>query len=63
MFGTSIPVLIVTIAVLDSTKVFRLARAVGMGLVNLEFVEVARMRGEGWWWIIPGRSCPTRCRR
>ena len=30
VLGTSIPVLIITIAVLDSTRVFRLSRAVGM---------------------------------
>ena len=63
VLGTGLPVLIVTIAVLDSTKVFRLARAVAMGIVSLEFVEAARPRGEGWWWIITARSCRTRCRR
>jgi peptide/nickel transport system permease protein len=52
VFGSSIPVLIVTIAVLDSTRVFRLSRALGMNLVVLEYVEAARLRGEGTWWII-----------
>ncbi|MGO9741915.1 MAG: ABC transporter permease [Roseiarcus sp.] len=59
VLGTAIPVLIVTIAVLDSTKVFRLARSVAMGLVNLEFVEAARLRGEGWWWIIRREILPN----
>jgi len=59
VLGTAIPVLIVTIAVLDSTKVFRLARSVAMGLVNLEFVEAARLRGEGWWWIITREILPN----
>jgi len=59
VLGTAIPVLIVTIAVLDSTKVFRLARSVAMGLVNLEFVEAARVRGEGWWWIITREILPN----
>ena len=36
VFGSSIPVLILTIAVLDSTRVFRLARALGMNLTVLE---------------------------
>ena len=52
ILGTSIPVLIVIIAVLDSTRVFRLARAVGMNIVVMDFVEVARLRGEGLWWVI-----------
>ncbi len=59
VFGSSIPVLIVTIAVLDSTRVFRLARALGMNLAVLEFVEVARMRGEGLWWVISKEILPN----
>jgi peptide/nickel transport system permease protein len=59
VLGTALPVLIVTIAILDSTKVFRLARSVAMGLVNLEFVEAARLRGEGWWWIITREILPN----
>ncbi len=50
--GTSIPILVVVIAVLDSTRVFRLSRAVAMDIKVMEFVEAARLRGEGLWWII-----------
>lgn len=57
--GTSIPVLIVVIAVLDSTRVFRLARAVSMNIVVLDFVEAARLRGEGIWWIISREILPN----
>ncbi|MDQ0467039.1 ABC transporter permease [Labrys wisconsinensis] len=59
VFGSSIPTLIITIAVLDSTRVFRLARALGMNLVVLEFVEVARLRGEGLWWVISREILPN----
>jgi peptide/nickel transport system permease protein len=59
VFGSSIPVLIITIAVLDSTRVFRLARALGKNLNVLEFVEVARMRGEGLWWVISKEILPN----
>jgi peptide/nickel transport system permease protein len=59
VFGSSIPVLIVTIAVLDSTRVFRLARALGMNIAALEFVEVARLRGEGLWWVIRHEILPN----
>ena len=59
VFGSSIPVLILTIAVVDSPKVFRLARALGMNIVVLDFVEVARMRGEGLWWIMRSEILPN----
>jgi peptide/nickel transport system permease protein len=63
VLGTSIPVLIGTIAVLDSTRVFRLSRAVAMDIAVLDYVEVARLRGEGLWWvmwreILPNASSP-----
>lgn len=51
IFGTSIPVLIIIIAVLDSTRVFRLARAVSLNVVVMDYVEAARLRGEGMGWI------------
>jgi peptide/nickel transport system permease protein len=59
VFGSSIPVLIITIAVLDSTRVFRLARALGMNIAVLEFVEAARLRGEGLWWVIRREILPN----
>ena len=60
----SIPLLIwalmiLNIAFLDSTRVFRLARALGMNIVALDFVEVARLRGEGLWWIISREVLPN----
>jgi peptide/nickel transport system permease protein len=45
VLGSALPVLIITIAILDSTKVFRLARSVAINIVSLEFVEAARLRG------------------
>jgi peptide/nickel transport system permease protein len=59
VLGSGLPVLIITIAILDSTKVFRLARSVAVGIVSLEFVEAARLRGEGWWWIITREILPN----
>ncbi len=50
--GTSIPALITVIALLDATRVFRLSRAVAMDIGVMEFVEAARLRGEGLWWIM-----------
>lgn len=59
VFGSSIPVLILTIAVLDSTRVFRLARALGLNLSVMEYVEAAKLRGEGLWWIITREILPN----
>jgi peptide/nickel transport system permease protein len=59
VLGTELPVLIVTIAVLDSTKVFRLSRALAMNIAALEYVEVAKVRGEGLWWVIRKEILPN----
>ncbi len=50
--GTSIPTLIIIIGVLDSTRPFRLSRAVSMNIVVMDYVEAARLRGEGIWWMM-----------
>ncbi len=57
--GTSVPSLILVIGILDATRVFRLARAVSMNVVVLEFVEAASLRGEGLWWIIRSEILPN----
>lgn len=59
VLGTDLPVLVVTIAVLDAPKVFRLSRALAMNLAALEYVEVARVRGEGLWWVIRREILPN----
>ena len=51
--------LVGTIALLNSTLVFRLARAVAMNITALEFVEAAKVRGEGLWWIISREILPN----
>ncbi|HWK44559.1 MAG TPA: ABC transporter permease [Stellaceae bacterium] len=59
VLGTDLPVLIGTIAILDSTRVFRLSRAVAMNIVVLEYVEAAKVRGEGLWWIVRREILPN----
>ena len=59
MFGSSLPTLIITIGILDSFRVFRLARAIAVDVVVKEFVEVARLRGEGYWWIMRHEVLPN----
>ncbi|MCC0065064.1 MAG: ABC transporter permease [Defluviimonas sp.] len=57
--GTSVVALILVIAVLDSTRVYRLSRAVAQGILTMDYVEVARMRGEGLFWIIRREVLPN----
>lgn len=59
VLGTSIPVLIGVMAVLDSTRVFRLARALAVDIMALDFVETARLRGEGFWWFLSREILPN----
>jgi peptide/nickel transport system permease protein len=44
--------LILVMGFLDSTRVFRLSRAVAVDITVMDYVEAARLRGEGRWWII-----------
>lgn len=44
--------MIIIIAVLDSTRVFRLSRAVGMNIVVMDFFEAAKLRGEKMSYLI-----------
>ena len=59
IFGTSIVNLILIIAVLDATRVFRLTRAVSLNVVVMDFVEAARLRGEGLGWIMRREILPN----
>lgn len=59
VLGTSIPVLIGTIAILTSTRIFRVSRAIGMGIVVMDYVESARLRGERIGWIIVREMLPN----
>lgn len=52
VFGKSIPNLILILALLDSTRVFRLARATALNVVVMDFVEAAKLRGENLSWIV-----------
>jgi len=59
VLGTSVPVLIMVIAFLDSTRVYRLARAVAMDVEVMDYVEVARLRGEGTFYIMRHEILPN----
>ncbi len=57
--GSSIPILIGTAGIIYATSVFRIARALGQDIMVQDFVEVARTRGEGVWWIITREVMPS----
>jgi peptide/nickel transport system permease protein len=59
IFGSTALNLILIIAVLDSTRVFRLSRAVGMNIVVMEYVEAAKLRGEKIGWIMSKEILPN----
>ena len=44
--------MVVIIAVIDSTRVYRLARAVGYNIVVMDYIEAAKLRGEGMGYLI-----------
>ena len=59
ILGTSITTLILVIALLDSTRVYRITRAAAMNIAVMDFVEVAHLRGEGLWWVIRKEILPN----
>ena len=59
IFGSSVTSLVLIIALLDSTRVFRLARAVGLNVAVMEYVEAAQLRGEGPGWILAKEILPN----
>jgi peptide/nickel transport system permease protein len=63
VLGTAVPVLIAVMAALDATRVFRLARALAVDVMAMDYVEAARLRGEGFGWflrreILPNTAAP-----
>jgi len=48
----TVPVLVVVMGFLDSTRVFRLSRAVAVDITVMDYVEAAKLRGEGYRWVI-----------
>ena len=58
-FGTAIPVLIIVIAIFESTRVFRLTRAVAMNVEVMDYVEISKLRGESMWWIVWSEILPN----
>lgn len=52
-------VLILTIGLLESTRVYRLSRSVAADIAVMDYVEAARLRGEGRLWIVMREILPN----
>ncbi|MEM7470684.1 MAG: ABC transporter permease [Pseudomonadota bacterium] len=51
--------MIFIIAIIDSTRVFRLSRAVGLNIVVMDYIEAAKLRGEGLGYLIFREMLPN----
>jgi peptide/nickel transport system permease protein len=59
ILGASLINMILILSVLDSTRVFRLTRAVAMNVAVLDFVEAAKLQGEKLGWIMTREILPN----
>lgn len=57
--GTATPALVLVIGIIYAMPVFRIARAVAMDIEVMDYVEAARLRGEGLWWIMRKEILPN----
>lgn len=58
-FGSSILLLVLTIGFIEATRVYRIARALAMNIMTMDFVDVSRARGESLWWILKNDVLPN----
>ena len=59
IFGTSVISLVLVIATIDSTRVFRLARSVALNIVQLDYIEAAKLCGESTVYLITREILPN----
>jgi peptide/nickel transport system permease protein len=59
IFGTSVLKMVLVIATIDATRVFRLARSVAQDIVVMDYIEAAKLRGEGLWRLITREILPN----
>lgn len=59
VFGSSIPVLILTLAIIYLPGCYRIVRSIAVNVAALDFVTVARARGEGTFYIMLREILPN----
>jgi len=57
--GTATPTLVLVIGIIYAMPVYRIARAVAMDIEVMDYVEAARLRGEGLWWLMTREILPN----
>ncbi|UVC12278.1 ABC transporter permease (plasmid) [Rhizobium sp. TH2] len=57
--GSSVPVLILTLAVIYTPGSFRFARALAVNINTMDFITVARARGEGTLYLVTSEILPN----
>jgi peptide/nickel transport system permease protein len=59
IFGPSMPVIIIAVSIIYTPRVFRLTRAVAGDVVVMDYIEAAKLRGEGTWYLIRREILPN----
>ncbi len=59
IFGTNLVIIVVVVAIIYAPRVFRLTRAVAGNVVVMDYIEAARLRGEGDWFLIRREILPN----
>lgn len=59
IFGPSMPVIIIAVSIIYAPRVFRLTRAVAGDVVVMDYIEAAKLRGEGTGYLIRREILPN----
>ncbi len=57
--GNTVFNLVVVSALLEATRVYRVARPVASGIEVMDYVEIAKLRGERVWWVMLREILPN----
>lgn len=57
--GNTVVNLVLVSALLEATRVYRVARPVAAGIEVMDYVEIARLRGESVWWVMMREILPN----
>ena len=59
IYGNEAYILVIIVAIIYSPPVFRLTRAVAGNIVVMDYIEAAKLRGEGMWYLIRKEILPN----
>ncbi len=59
ILGPKIWVIVIVVAIIYAPRVFRLTRAVAGNIVVMDYIEAAKLRGEGDWYLIRREILPN----